>query len=694
MKTVIALNDSIKTLPGISDKRAALYKKLGIETVGELLSHYPRDYIDFNTPVPIAELCFQGGQGWQRGEYVTIRAAVTKKKTPYIGKLPVYKLVLADETGAITCTFFNCEYSYNRLVLNKEYIFYGKFNETRFGTEIISPIYVSSDDPNKLIPKYPLTAKLSQAVVAANMRTALDVFKDCPFPDLPQTILKSHSLMTANEATQKIHFPASMEECKQARHSLVFSELLILQLGLAIIRSRNRKLTGAQMKSRNIDDFYKGLPFKPTGAQIRAVDNCVLDMKKLVPMNRLLQGDVGSGKTMVAAALAYYAHLNGFQTALMVPTEILAKQHYKTLTEFLEPHGIKTALITGGLTASEKKQRRDVISSGEVGVIVGTHALIQKGIEFQSLGLVITDEQHRFGVGQRSKLISKGANPHTLVMSATPIPRTLGLIIYGDLDISLLDEMPKGRLPVKTYGVDSTFRERLYKFIIKQVSQGRQAYIVCPLIEESAVANGSSDAPSKASAVKYYEQLRESWLREIPTGLLHGRMKQSEKDDVMGKFKAGEIKVLVSTTVIEVGVDVPNATVMMIESAEQFGLSQLHQLRGRVGRGSEQSHCILVTDSDSSYAKARIDTMTATNDGFEIAGKDLELRGPGDFFGNKQHGLPTLKIADMAADSAILEETQSLAKSIVKDDHELSGNPELKQLVAELFKESSEHGFN
>jgi ATP-dependent DNA helicase RecG len=420
---------------------------------------------------------------------------------------------------------------------------------------------------------------------------------------------------------------------------------------------------------------------------------------------------VGSGKTLVAATAAFYAHCNGFQTALMVPTEILAKQHFKTLQDFLLPHGIKVELIIGGLNAAERKQRRALIKSGEASVIVGTHALIQKGVEFAALGLVITDEQHRFGVAARSDLIAKGVKlscadsvsevegvkthdggPHTLVMSATPIPRTLGLIIYGDLDISLLDEMPKGRLPIKTYGVDTSYRERLYRFILKEIAAGRQAYIVCPLIEESK--DGDPATPSKASAVKYYESLRETWFRETPAGLLHGRMKQAEKDEVMSAFKAGEIKVLVSTTVIEVGVDVPNATVMLIENTEQFGLSQLHQLRGRVGRGEHQSHCILVSDSETAYTKARIETMVATSNGFEIAGKDLELRGPGDFFGQKQHGLPLIKVGDLASDTAILEETQALSREIVKSDPRLDNYPELRQLAGDLFKESSEYGFN
>jgi ATP-dependent DNA helicase RecG len=694
---MLNLTDNVKSINGISDKRAALYKKLSIETIGDLLTHYPRGYIDFTAPVAIADVT-ESEQFLPAG-YAVIRATVTKKMAPYLGKIAVYKLMLTDESGAILCTFFNSEYNYTRLILNKEYIFYGKINTNLFQKEIVNPIFITPDDPNKLTPKYRLTKGLSHAIVSANVKTAL--MADCRFADLPEQIIQSNNLMPVNEAIRKIHFPDSAQDCRHAKRSLVFKELLVLQLGLAMIRSRNRKLTGARMTGYDMRDFYGTLPFKPTNAQMRAVNDCARDMQRQVPMNRLLQGDVGSGKTMVAAALAYYAHLNGFQTALMAPTEILAKQHYKTISDFMQPHAIKVVLIVGGMTAVERRERRAMIQSGEAGVVVGTHALIQKGIEFNALGLVVTDEQHRFGVGQRSELISKGANPHTLVMSATPIPRTLGLIIYGDLDISLLDEMPAGRLPIKTYGVDSSFRERLYRFIIKQVNEGKQAYIVCPLIEEG-------ETPTKTSAVKYYNELQAYFdsLAQVKAGLLHGRMKQSEKDDVMGRFKAGEVKVLISTTVIEVGVDVPNAVVMLIENAEQFGLSQLHQLRGRVGRGSEQSYCILVTDSDSPYTKARVETMSNTNNGFEIAGKDLELRGPGDFFGRKQHGLPLLKIGspsqgmsplqgtDMSEDSMVLEETRSLAKNIIKDDPELTGNPQLREMINELFKDTNEYGFN
>jgi len=679
-------NENIKTI-GVSDKRAALYKKIGIETIGDLITHYPTGYTDFTAAVPVSAA--------KPGETAVIRATAAKKLAPYIGKVSVYKILLNCGDDSIICTFFNSEYNFSRVILNKEYIFSGKISENALTgqKEILSPLFITPGDPNKLIPKYRLTKGLSRESVSADVKNALNTLESGSIPDLPAEIVETHSLMPVSAAIRKIHFPESAEDCRDARRTLIFKELLVLQLGLSMIRERNRKLSGAVMQSRDISAFYANLPFKPTSAQMRAVTECVTDMKRKVPMNRLLQGDVGSGKTMVAAALAYFAHLNGYQTVIMAPTEILASQHYKTLTGFLTPLGVKCVLLTGGVTAAEKKRIRAEIKSGEASLIAGTHAIIQAGTEFNALGLAVTDEQHRFGVGQRSALISKGANPHTLVMSATPIPRTLGLIIYGDLDISLLDEMPKGRIPIKTYAVDSSYRDRIYKFILKLVAEGRQAYIVCPLIEESE----SENFAEKASAVKYYNELcGNRFGGGITTGLLHGRMKNGEKDEVMRRFAGGEIKVLVSTTVIEVGVDVPNAAVMLIENAEQFGLSQLHQLRGRVGRGKEQSYCILVTDVKSPYTKARIEVMTRTADGFEIAGEDLKLRGPGDFFGSKQHGLPVMKIAHISDNTDILEETQTLARSIIKEDSELNlpKNRELKILTAELFKDANEYGYN
>jgi len=675
------LNNDITSLRGISTKRAALYKKLNIDTVRDLLFHFPRGYIDYTHPVKINDVGF--------GEMCVIEATVIKKLRPYItgGRLNIYKAVLSDGESEFLCVFFNTEYSFNKLMTGKSYLFYGKAGGNELQREITSPAFIEAGSETALVPKYRLTAGLTQVMVANNIKLILPHFNEKEL--LSEEILSEFSLLTKKSAIEKIHFPASFEEAEAAKRRLAFEELLVLQLGMTMLKKRNRKLTGTLMKSADLTEFYAALPFEPTGAQKRAVEDCVKDMQKHVPMNRLLQGDVGSGKTMVAAALSFFAFKNGFQSVFMAPTELLATQHYNTLKGFLEPLGINAELLTGSLTAAEKKAAKARIESGCASVITGTQALIQKGVEFNKLGFVVTDEQHRFGVNQRGVLIEKGENPHTLVMSATPIPRTLALIIYGDLDISLLDEMPKGRLPINTYSVDTSFRERLYKFILKQAAEGGQSYIVCPVIGDE-----DSNLNEKAYAVNYHNELKSTFLKDINIGLLHGKMKQAEKDAVMEGFKNGEVTALISTTVIEVGVDVPNATVMLIETSERFGLWQLHQLRGRVGRGEKQSYCILVTDSDSVYTKARLDTMTRTTNGFEVANEDLKLRGPGDFFGQKQHGLPELKMADMAADVELVNQTKFLAERILGEDANLKKHEGLKARINELFSGVSEYGFN
>lgn len=672
-------NTPLTEISGIGEKRAALYRKLGINNVWDLLTFYPRDYVDFNSPIPIGQL--------ENGENAVFHGFVSKKLRPYIStRYSIFKCIVSDESGDILCTFFNSKFSFDKLIEGEEYIFYGKITGDFLRKETSSPLFISAKDENRLTPKYHLTGGLTRNMVAANLHSALKMYNE---PDLlGEKICSEYNLADKKTALNMIHFPRDIEQYNTAKRRLAFEEMLVLQLGLSLLKNRNRSLTGAPMKQCCIEEFYRSLPFAPTNAQLRSVNECIADMCGETPMNRLLQGDVGSGKTLVAAAVCFFAHKNGFQSTLMAPTEILAQQHYETLSAFLKPLGVNIILLTGSLTPKEKKEAKAAISDGTAHIIVGTQALIQKGVEFHRLGLVVTDEQHRFGVGQRSTLAEKGENPHVLVMSATPIPRTLALIIYGDLDISVLDEMPKGRIPVKTYGVDTSYRPRLYKFIRKYVEKGFQAYIVCPAIEESE--------NEKASAVAYYNELCRDWFSDISVGLLHGKMKQAEKDEVMQKFKNNEIKVLVSTTVIEVGVDVPNAVVMVIENAEQFGLSQLHQLRGRVGRGTEQSHCILVSDSKTDYTRARIDTMVRTTNGFEIAGEDLRLRGPGDFFGSMQHGLPQLKIADMNNDIEMLNETRALAAKILEKDETLSApeNKGLKQLVTNLFADSEEYGFN
>lgn len=662
----------ITYLKGVGPKRAELYKKLGISTAEQLVRLYPRDYIDFTNPVKIRDLPL--------GESCAFRATVVQKHAPFsqYAKKAIYKAILTDGEGEITAVFFNTKYAFEKLELYKEYIFYGKITGDLVHLQVGTPAYLPVDQTG-LLPKYPLTAGLSRDTVSKNIASALEIVQIDE--RLPESVVKKYSLLSAGEAVRKIHFPKSRDEYKSARKRLVFEELLSLKLGLARLKTRGKSLSGAVMTEVSLEEFYKSLPFTPTNAQLRAISDCISDMKKLFPMNRLVQGDVGSGKTLVAAAAAFFAQRNGFQTTVMAPTEVLAAQHYKTFRGFLEPLGIRVGLLSGALSAAEKKHVREQAAAGEIDVLIGTQALIQRSSAMKKLGLAIVDEQHRFGVYQRSELAEKGANPHILAMSATPIPRTLALIMYGDLDVSVINEMPLGRLPVKTYAVDSSFRKRVYAFIKKHIAAGLQAFIVCPLVEENEAMS------EKQGAIKYYEQLTRGEFAGVPTGLLYGRMKKAEKDAVMRDFRENRLKLLVSTTVIEVGIDVPNAAVMLIENAEQFGLSQLHQLRGRVGRGSVQSYCVLMSDSKTDYARARFKAMCSTNNGYEIADVDLKLRGPGNFFGKEQHGLPPMKVADLADDAEVLEEVEALAGEILREDP-LLGLPEnkgLREAVDELF---------
>ncbi len=661
----------ITYLKGVGEKRAKLYKKLGVETVDQLAELYPRDYVDFTEPKPISEV--------QIGEVCAFRAFVKEKKSPFneYARMALFKAELSDGTGNITAVFFNAKFTFAKLERGREYLFYGKITGDLVRKQIGSPLFVDVDSGG-LMPKYPLTAGLTNNMVSANVRSALSMLN---FPEtLPEGLVKRFGLLSREQAVKRIHFPKSRAEYTEARRRLVFEELILLKLGLSMMKSRGREESGAVMHNVDIGELWDSLPFTPTNAQRKAAEDCFRDMQKPHPMNRLIQGDVGSGKTLVAAVAAYFCHKNGFGTLVMAPTEVLAQQHAKTFRELLEPLGVRVELLSGSLTAKEKADVRKRSQEGGVDVLIGTQALIQKSSAMKNAGLVIVDEQHRFGVAQRGALAEKGAAPHVMAMSATPIPRTLALIIYGDLDVSVLDEMPKGRIPIKTYAVDSSYRQRVYSFIRKHIAAGKQAYIVCPLVE----ASGESE---KAGAIEYYDRLVSGEFRDIPTGLLYGKLKQSEKERVMNEFKENRLKLLVSTTVIEVGIDVPNAVVMLIENAEQFGLSQLHQLRGRVGRGSEQSWCILMSDSRSEYTKARTEAMVRTTDGFELAREDLQLRGPGNFFGREQHGLPPLKVADIADDAEVLEQVEKLAEELLRVDPKLESPKSalLRQGVEKLF---------
>lgn len=675
--STLKAGDKITSLGRIGQKRAELYKKLGVETVGELLKLFPRGYIDYSSPTPISEAV--------PDEMNVIAATVTRKLMPArIRKgMTIYKLVATDGRHDMTVTIYNSQYLFDRLVVGEEYLFYGKLSLSGKKADMQSPLVLQGDSEELIQPIYPLTEGLSQAMLRLSVREALTKTDDIS-ETLPKDVIRKNELCAVRYAYENIHFPKDNHALLVARERLIFEELFMLSLGMQVLKQRGKQQSSVTIKNTSAEPFFESLPFELTNAQKRSVNECIADMTKGVQMNRLLQGDVGSGKTVVAAACAYIAAQNGMQTALMAPTEILAIQHYKTLSGFLNPLGIKVCLLTGSMTQKEKNEIRSLMENGECNVAVGTHALFQDSVSFENLGLVITDEQHRFGVNQRARLSAKGKSPHRLVMSATPIPRTLALMVFGDLDISLLDELPKGRSQIKTWGVSGKKREGAFGFVASQLDEGRQAYIVCPMIEDS-------DSDLK-SVVKYAQTVSETAFKKYRVGLLHGKLPSDEKDRIMQAFKNHELDLLVATTVVEVGVDVPNATVMIIENAERFGLSQLHQLRGRVGRGKWQSYCIMISDSMSEECRHRMEIMTKTTDGFKISEEDLRLRGPGEFFGSRQHGLPRMKIADMAQDFEVMKRAQRAASELVADDPELSKpcNKSLLAGVRELFDKGSD----
>ena len=669
---MITANTDIQYLKGVGEKRAVILKNKGIDNVGALLRFYPRAYLDWTKITPISQCSFFENN-CIKAKIITPVEALEKR-----AGMTVFKFIAEDSSAQVEVVLFNQKFLAEKLRMGREYLFYGKVGGNFYMRQMSAPLIMETGF-NGIEPIYPASQTISSKVMEKLVANALNTLQ---LPEtLPDEIRERNNLCDLITALQNIHFPKTKELLESAKKRLVFEELFILQAGLTFLKKRSRGKTGCVIVNNCFQEFQKLLPFELTAAQKRVTEECIADMNSGRPMNRLIQGDVGSGKTAVCAALCFVAAKNGFQSALMAPTEILAEQHFKTLTDFTENSGVKCGLLTGSTTKKQKTLIKEALKMGEIDIIVGTHALLSDDVEFNNLGLIITDEQHRFGVAQRGKLSSKGENPHTLVMSATPIPRTLGLIIYGDLDISIIDEYPKGRQKIDTYFVDTSYRPRIYKYIKKFLNEGRQGYIVCPLVEENETLDITP-------AVEYYEKLQKNEFKDYKLGLLHGKMSSKEKERVMRQFGNGEIQLLIATTVIEVGIDVPNAVIMVIENAERFGLSQLHQLRGRIGRGIYKSDCILISDNKSEDTKKRLNVIKETSDGFKIADADLELRGPGDFLGSRQHGLPDMKIADLFADRDVLHRAGNEVERLLEADPHLrdSKNAALREEMVALYK--------
>ena len=656
LHTTLTPDTPVRYLKGVGPKTAERFEKLGILTLSDLLCHYPRRYLDLSKPYSIAEA--------PADTECVVKAEVFAKPGGRIlpGGRRMERITAGDDVSSLEITWFNNPYAAQKLELGQEYYFQGIVTGGMLRRQMVNP-QVRTDAQVKSSPfeaVYPQTEGLTSSAIAKCVRQLLPHAELLPDP-LPSEMLKKYRLLSKADAVRAIHCPATEEEAFAARRRLIYEELLVLQLGIGRMKNHGAASTGAPMKKADASPFWESLPFSPTGAQRRAVEEILTDMSGETSMNRLLQGDVGSGKTLVAAAAIWACIRAGYQAALLAPTEILASQHAENLNRLLSPFGMRVALLTGGMKAAARRTTLAAIRDDEADLIVGTHAILSEGVEFARLGLAVVDEQHRFGVRQRGLLAEKAANPHLLVMSATPIPRTLGLLMYGDLDISILDELPPGRKPVKTRCITGKKRADLYGFLDREIDSGRQVYIVCPAIED---AGGSG-----LNAVKsYYEDIAKAYLPDRRVGLMHGKLKPKEKAEVMNDFKSGRLDALVSTTVIEVGVDVPNATVMVIENAERYGLSALHQLRGRVGRGAAESWCFLVSDNASESVQKRLKFLCSTSDGFAVAQYDLETRGPGDFFGNRQHGLPTLQIADLINDTRTLHAAQSEAVALLAED--------------------------
>ncbi|MBE6892425.1 MAG: ATP-dependent DNA helicase RecG [Ruminococcaceae bacterium] len=672
------LSSPLTALKGVGEKRKKTYEKLGITNIGELLEHYPRGYLDLTGSLSIKDASDE--------HPCAIRATVTQKSPtrPIRKGLTVSKVRATDMERDLLITFFNAKYTVDALEIGEEYIFYGDFTRRMTGGEMNSPVVIQTEESG-FLPQYPLTEGLSSKMVSAQMKTALENCGNLIKETLSTDILEKYGLCSKTEAIRNIHFPSGDEALEKAKKRLIFEEFLAFTLGMSLVKGKNRTAEGTAFLNLSTEEFEKSLGFELTGAQKRVIAECKKDMCSDVPMSHLIQGDVGSGKTAVAASCMYFAAKNGFQSAMMAPTEVLAAQHKATLEKMFAPFGIKVGVLTGSMKASEKNAVKAAIKSGEITVVTGTHALIQEDVEFKNLGLIITDEQHRFGVRQRTALGKKGKAPHTIVMSATPIPRTLAFVLYGDLDVSVLDEMPKNRIPVKTYLVTPELSQRAFNFVRNFAKEGKQSYIICPLVERN------EDSLPLEAAADLAEQIAGQELVDCNVGLLHGRMKPAEKERVMEAFAENRLQVLVSTTVVEVGVDVPNAVCMIIENADRFGLSQLHQLRGRVGRGKEQSYCILISGTKNPETKRRLEVIAKTTDGFKVAEEDLKLRGPGDFFGYRQSGLPMLKMADMMTDIKLLELAKKAAAEILENDPRLekAENAALSKNIQKLLEEAA-----
>lgn len=668
---MLNLDSNIQFIKGVGEKRAKLFNSLGIFCVDSLIHFYPRKYEDWSASKNLEAV--------KSGETVSIKATlITPVKEAMIRRgLTLFKCKFSDGENVISVTIFNNKYLAKSLHIYEDYYLYGKIEKSLLNFSMNSPKIEKAENILAIQPVYPAKEKLTSRSISKIMKTALDELGEIE-ETLDDEIMQKYSLISLDKAIRSIHFPNSADDYLPARKRLIFEELLTLQLGLLKLKSNKKSETALVIKDDYSSEFEKLLPFNLTNAQKRTISECLQDMKSKYPCNRLVQGDVGSGKTAVAASLIYSVIKNGYQATMMAPTEILATQHYESLLKILAPAGINIRLLTGSTPAKEKKEIKKALFDGEIDLIIGTHALIQNDVAFKNLALVITDEQHRFGVKQRAQLAEKGEDVHTIVMSATPIPRTLGLILYGDLDISILDELPPGRQEIRTDVVDSRYHKRLYKFIKDAIARGEQCYIVCPAVEENET--------NIKSAEELADELANGEFKGYNLGILHGKMKPKDKEAIMKSFASGKVSLLVATTVVEVGVDVPNATIMVIENAERFGLSTLHQLRGRVGRGNKKSYCVLVSDAKGETARERLMTMKKYSDGFKIADTDLKLRGPGDFFGSRQHGLPELKIADMVEDMDTLQNAQECAKSILKNDFSLSNHPALKKQMNKMFE--------